>query len=88
MPVILHVEAVKDQVKYPFKFNSVWLDDPEFVDLVRSSWNGLLETKVLNPMDSLVKKIKLLNMFVIVQERKKKVVAKEELVQIEMKLDT
>jgi hypothetical protein len=49
------------------------------VDFVRSSWNGLLATNPLNPMDSLVKKIKLLKMLLIFWERKKKVVAKEEL---------
>jgi hypothetical protein len=88
MPVILHLEAVKDQVKYPFKFNLVWLDDPEFVALVRSNWNGLLGTEVLNPMDSLVKKIKLLKMLVIVWERKKKVADKAELVQLEFDLES
>jgi hypothetical protein len=88
MPVILHVEAVKDQVKYPFKFNSVWLDDPEFVALVRSNWNGLLGSEVLNPMDSLVKNLKLLKRLVIVWERKKNVADKGELVQLEFDLES
>jgi hypothetical protein len=88
MPVILHMEQVKDHVNYPFKFNIVWLNDPEFVDLVRSNWNGLLGTKSLNPMESLVKKLKLPKLLVIVWERKKKDDAKEELVQLELDLDT
>lgn len=55
MSVILHMENVKDHVQYPFKFNFVWLDDPDFVDLFRSNWNGLLGTESLNPMEYLVK---------------------------------
>jgi hypothetical protein len=58
------------------------------LNLVRSNWNGLLGTKVLNPMDSLVKNIKLLKSLVIFWERKKKDEAKEELVQLELDLDT
>jgi hypothetical protein len=41
MPVILHVENEIGKVSYPFKFNLVWLEDPEFVDLVSENWNGL-----------------------------------------------
>jgi hypothetical protein len=58
MPMIIHLEQGNDTVNYPFKFNAVWLEDPNFVNLVRTNWAGLLDTKVLNPMDSLVKRIK------------------------------
>jgi hypothetical protein len=88
MPVILHLEQEIGKVCYPFKFNSVWLEEPEFVNLVRENWNGLLGNEILNPMDALVKKLKLLKSLVINWERKKKLEAKEELVKIEMDLDT
>jgi len=88
MSIILHLEKYLGQIGYPFKFNSVWLDDPDFVNLVRTSWNGLLENETLTPMDSLVKKLKVLRSLVINWERKKKVAAKEELVNIERDLDT
>jgi hypothetical protein len=38
MPVILHMELGSDTVIYPFKFNVVWLEDPDFVSLVRTNW--------------------------------------------------
>jgi hypothetical protein len=39
LPVILHLEQVQEKVNYPFKFNSIWLEDPELVNFVRN--NGL-----------------------------------------------
>jgi hypothetical protein len=88
MSVILHLEKDTGQIGYPFKFNSVWLDEPDFVNLVRTSWNGLLGNETLTPMDALVKKIKVLKSLVINWERKKKLAAKEELAKIERELDT
>jgi hypothetical protein len=87
MHVILHLEQEIGKVCYPFKFNSTWLEEPEFVNLVREKWDGLLGNEILNPMDSLVKKIKILKSMVINWERKKKLEAKEELGNIEMDLD-
>jgi hypothetical protein len=63
------------------------LDDPELVNFVRTNWDGLLGTKVLNPMDSLVKKLKLLKSLVTKWERKKKSEAREELIKLELDLD-
>jgi len=71
MPLILHLEQEKEKHCYPFKLNYVWLEEPDFVNLVRSNWNGLLETEILNPMDSLVQKLKLLKSLVIKWERGK-----------------
>jgi hypothetical protein len=87
MHVILHMELGSDIVIYPFKFNVVWLEDQDFVSLVRANWVILLGTEVLNPMDSLVKKIKRLKIQVTVWERKKKVEGKKELVQLESELE-
>jgi hypothetical protein len=66
MPVIIHLEQDKENVSYIFKFNFVWLEKLEFVNLVKSKWNGLLGTELLNPMESLVKKIKILKSLVII----------------------
>jgi hypothetical protein len=66
----------------------VWLEEPEFVNLVRANWNGLLGNEILNPMDALAKKLKILKSLVVKWERKKKLETKEEPVKIEMELDT
>jgi hypothetical protein len=31
MPIILHLEKDNREVSFPFKFNSIWLDETEFV---------------------------------------------------------
>jgi hypothetical protein len=87
MLVILHLEQEKEKFNYPFKFNSIWLDEPDFVDLVRTTQNRLLDIEDINPMDSLVQKLKLLKSMVIKWERNKKHLAKEELIQLETYLD-
>jgi hypothetical protein len=87
MPVILQLDFGSDIVRYPFKFNVVWLEDPYFVSIVRNNWVDLLGTEVLKPMESLVKKLKKLKRMVIVWERKKKDEGKKELVQLESDLD-
>jgi hypothetical protein len=74
-------------INYPFKFNAVWLEEQDFVRLVRNNWADLLGTEVLKPMDSLVKKIKRIKSMVTVWERKKLVEGKKELVQLESELD-
>jgi hypothetical protein len=87
MPVLLQLEFGSDFVSYPFKFNAVWLEDQDFISLVRTRWAGLLGAEVLNPMDSLVKKLKRLKSLVTVWERKKKVEGKKEMIQLELELD-
>ena len=87
MSVILHLEKDNREVSYPFKFNSTSLEEPYFVNYVRSKWVGLLGVETLNPMDSLVKKINLLKSMIIKWEKKKNLVAKEELVKLELELD-
>jgi hypothetical protein len=86
MPVVFQLDQEQENISYPFKFNFVWLDEPDFVNLVRSKWNGLLDTKNTTPMDSLVQKLKLLKSLVIGWERNKKQLAKEELTQLETRL--
>ena len=87
MPVILQVDNEFRKVSYPFKFNSVWLEDTYFVDLVRTKWNGLLGTEILSPMDALSKKLKKLKILVEIWERKKKRETKDDLVNLERDLD-
>lgn len=66
----------------------MWLENPDFVDLVRTKWNGLLGTEILSPLDALAKKLKKLKILVAIWERKKKQETKEELVNLERDLDT
>jgi hypothetical protein len=88
MSFILHLENNLRHTGYPFKFNSMWFEDPNFKNLVRTNWNGLLGNEFLSPLEALVKKLKVLNILVIKWERKKKLEAKVELVKIENELDT
>jgi len=81
--VVLHMEIEQGKVKYPFKFNSIWLQDLELVNFVRNHWIGILGAEVLNPMDTLTKRLKLLKGLVIKWERKKKMEAKGELIKLE-----
>jgi len=46
MSVILHLENDLGQTGYPFKFNSVRLEDPDFENLVRTSWNDPLGNEI------------------------------------------
>jgi hypothetical protein len=76
MLVILHMEQDTRIANYPFKFNFVWIKDLEFVELVKKKWNDLLGSKSLNPMDSLVTKLKLLKTVVSQWKKRKKVEVK------------
>jgi len=87
MHVVFQLDQEQENISYPFKFNFVWLTEPDFVKLVRSNCNGILGTKITSPMDSLVQKIKLLNSLVIGWERNKKHLSKEEFTQLEVDLD-
>jgi hypothetical protein len=44
LPVILHLESDNEKIFYPFKFKSIWLEDPELVNFVRTNWDGILGT--------------------------------------------
>jgi len=72
MPVILDMENDVRKVRYPFKFNSVCLEDTYLVEIVRTNWNGLLGNEILSSMDYLAKNLKKLKFLVANWERKKK----------------
>jgi hypothetical protein len=54
---------------------------------VRNHWNGFLGIEILNPMDSLKKRLRILKGLVIKWERKKKLIARGELLKIEEELE-
>jgi hypothetical protein len=87
MLVVFQMELLQKRQKYPFKFNPVWLNDPEFVTFVRSSWNKLEESRFSSLMENLVSKLISLKSLVIKWGKNKKLKSKEELVQIEAALD-
>jgi hypothetical protein len=72
MPVVFQLDQEQEKISYPFKFNFVWLTEPDFVKLVRTNWNKLVGSEITSPMDSLVQKLKLLKSLVIRWERNKK----------------
>ena len=57
MLVILHMEKVKNQVQYPFKFNSDLLKDELFGDLVREVWNAQQDSTRVRAQSRLVGKL-------------------------------
>jgi hypothetical protein len=86
MPVVFQLDQDQQKQKIPFKFNSVWLKDPDFELLVHSNWHNLVDSESISPMDNLVSKLKYLKSLVIKWE-KKEIKIKEELVQLEVDLD-
>jgi hypothetical protein len=68
-----YLEPECRKVRYPFKFNSIWLEDPEFDNLVSSNWAGLVGSESLSPMESMVKKLKVLKELMFSWEKKKRV---------------
>jgi hypothetical protein len=67
------------KINYPFKFNLVWLTEPDFVKLVRTKWHRLVISEISSPMDTLVLKLKMLKYLVISWERNKIFLSREEL---------
>jgi hypothetical protein len=88
MLVVFQIDKGQERIKYPFKLNSVWLSDPDFEQLVRSNWNQFQVRDDSSPMESLVHKLKLLKSLVILWERNKKFKSKEDLVQLELDLES
>lgn len=64
-PLILQIDCLKFKKAYPFKFNSIWLEDSDFNLLVRRNWLSLSTLGAFNPLDALVNKLKCLKSMVI-----------------------
>jgi len=58
--VVLELSSRHPKIKYPFKFNPVWLGNSSFDDLVRKFWTQCQVDIALNPMNRLVTKLRLL----------------------------
>jgi len=54
--VVLHLELENNKVRFPLKFNFVWLEDPKFVKFVKKNWGDVEGLELKNLMDTLVKK--------------------------------
>ena len=59
-PIFLQLEGVVDTICYSFKFNHVWLEDPNFKLIIRHEWYRLLRLGGSSAMDWMVYKLKCL----------------------------
>jgi hypothetical protein len=86
--VVLQFEVANDKIKYPFKFNSIWLANQEFGELVRNHRDSLRRETNKSPMCLLVSKLKCLKSAVINWEKIWKKTLKKYLCQIEQTLES
>ena len=75
--VILQIDFDKSLVKYPFKFNSIWLEDQQICNLVKEQWISLSQVHYTSAMFGLIDKLNNLKFEVQKWERLKKVKAKK-----------
>ena len=64
----------KDFIQYPFKFNSTWLTEEDFNDLIRDEWDVMCSapSSSTSPMKSFLHKLRLLQPVVRNWEKSKK----------------
>jgi hypothetical protein len=86
-PITLQLFDEEETVRYPFKFNLVWLEDLEFTQLVKDHWFSFASDEGDSAMSSLVKKLSALKSKVIGWERDKKRHLRLDLLKIEEQLD-
>ena len=55
--VLLQIEFDKSLVKYPFKFNPIWLEDHLLCDFVKEQWKNLSQVPYSYVMFSLIDKL-------------------------------
>ena len=55
----MEIEGTLLNQKFPFKFNSYWLDREDFCSFINDFWLNLSCEESFNPMDRLVAKLKL-----------------------------
>ena len=58
--VVLEMDSERNLKGYPFKFNSVFLEDDSFCNLVKTKWKELSSLVLLPPMVCFIKKLALL----------------------------
>ena len=42
MPIVLQLDTCMDMIKYPFKFNPIWLEEEDFVNFIKEKWNVMV----------------------------------------------
>lgn len=77
LPIVLQIDFGEEWIMYPFKFNKIWLEEPDFNGLVINKWATLSQLMGSFPMATLVSKLKALKFDVIRWERAKKRELKE-----------
>jgi hypothetical protein len=86
-PICLQFEVESIMHMYPFKFNEVWLDDCNFLELVHSHWEEVDLDPEESTMRKLVRKLSSLKKRVISWEKEKKKGLQMELVEIEDEIE-
>lgn len=69
MSIILELDANRSVTKYPFKFNSIWLEDEELKVLAKNKWLSMSNYAMDSHMLTMVSKLKSLKSFVINWEK-------------------
>lgn len=79
MSIILQINLRLERINYPFKFNLVWLEEVEFVELVKNFWGSLRNNQTASPILTLISKLTKLKDEVIKWEKEKKMSLKIDL---------
>ena len=73
------MEKSNRMIKYPFKFNYLWLEEEDFIALVKNHWFSLNCPFSNSPSLTLVHQLKFLKSMAMKWERDKKAKLKEDL---------
>ena len=82
-PIILEIRIDAHKPPSPYKFNSAWISNPEFCDLVKSSWTLMLDDVDNREGFSFMENIKHLKKKTLYWAKKKKMEEDAELLEIE-----
>lgn len=85
--IVLQLEKGSRLIRYHFKFNVVWLEEAEFVDLIKRFWNSIIGWNLESLMEALVHKLKCLKNEVKKWESDRKRAMKDDLIWIENQID-
>jgi hypothetical protein len=70
--VCLQFDENKETNHYPFKFNHAWLLEPDFILMVRKTWNAMVSWQDTSAMNFLVVKLKKLKEVVVLWKKEKR----------------
>lgn len=86
-PICLRLGGVIVLSRFPFKFNNSWLEEDEFCCLMKNTWFSLSDSEGDSSMTNRVQKLKSLKNVVVEWEKRKTLISKHELLEIERVLE-